>query len=160
MTKDKTVVAGMALLKGTAVAAVTAIKKMVGKFDEFGHELVDGRSMEPPLGYEPSKSIQDMIAEAVRGREVQKALAELGEETFEDADDFNVGDDLDPTSPHEAYFEPITEDQLADLVRRGYVVPQEPPPKPLAAAPAAAEPPKGAEPPPAPTPPVGAVKPS
>lgn len=157
--KDK-VVAGMALLKGTAVLAGLAVKKAVGKFDELGQELVDGRSMEPPVGYEPSKSIQEMIAEAVRGREIQRAMHEAGAETFEEADDFNVGDDFDPTSPHEAYFEPITADQVEDLHRRGYIVLEDAtPPKPLATPQAAPEPPKGAGAPPAPTPPVGAGNP-
>jgi hypothetical protein len=163
MSKDKTIVAGMAILKGTATAVATVLKKTFGKFDADGAELVDGRSMEPPVGYEPSKSIQEMIAEAVRGREIQRELHEAGAETFEEADDFNVGDDFDPTSPYEAIFEPITEAQVRDLERRGYIViknAEEPPPKPLATPQASPEPPKAAGAQPAPTPPVGAVNPS
>lgn len=157
MSVKEKVVAGMALLKGTASLAVTAVKKAVSKFDELGQELVDGRSMEPPVGYEPSDDIATLIQRAVRGYAVQKEMAESGAETFDEADDFNVGDDFDPTSPYEAYFEPITEEQVRDLERRGYIVLQDAPPKPTPAAPAAGEPPKAAEPLQSPAPPAGAA---
>lgn len=137
-TSSKKFVAGMALLKGTAVRAVSAIKKAVDKFNEFGEELVDGRSMEPPLGFEPSESLAEMINRAVRNHAVQQAIADSGGETFEESEDFNVGDDFDPTSPYEAYFEPITEAEFDRLTQAGYEFREPAPPaKPLTAPPGA-----------------------
>lgn len=118
---------GMALLKGTAVAVVSAVKKSILKFDSAGLELVDGRPMEPPLGYEPSVSLHEQIAMAVRNHAVQEAIKAAGGETFEEAEDFDVGDDFDPTSPYEAYFEPITERDVDRLVHAGFIVKGEPP---------------------------------
>lgn len=160
--KDK-VVAGMAILKGTAVAVATAVKKSVGRFTDDGMELVDGRAMEPPVGYQETKSIADMIAEAVRGREIQREMHEAGHETFEEADDFDVGDDFDPTSPYEAFFEPITEADLRKLAAAGYIVVKdkpEPPPKPLATPQASPEPPQAAGAKPGSAPPAEPVTPS
>lgn len=125
------IIAGMALLKGTAVRAASALKKVVDKFNEFGEELVDGRSMEPPLGFEPSESLHEMINRAVRDRAVQQAIADAGGETFDEAEDFDVGDDLDPMSPYEAYFEPISEKEFDRLIQAGYEFREPaPPPKP------------------------------
>lgn len=126
----KPVVAGMAILKGTAQAAVTAAKKWLGKFDKDGNELVDGRSLEPPLGYEPAESLADMIARAVRSHAVQELARAQGDETFEESEDFDVGDDFDPTSPYEAFFEPITEAEFNRLRDAGFTFPGEPTPKP------------------------------
>lgn len=151
-------VAGMALLEGTATRAVSAVKKAIAKFNPFGEELVDGRSMEPPLGFEPSESLHEMINRAVRSHAIQNAIKEAGGETFEESEDFDVGDDFDPTSPYEAYFEPITEREFNKLKAAGYTfeVPAAPPPKPTTpgASPVPSVPPAAA-PLPAETPPAG-----
>lgn len=79
-------------------------KRHEGRFDEYGRELVDSRPMEPPVGYEPSPSIAEMIQRMVQSERIKAELAAAGEETFEEADDFDVGDDYDPSSPYEERF--------------------------------------------------------
>lgn len=127
---SKKIIDTMAILKGTAERVVSVVKKAVGKFNEFGEELVDGRAMEPPMGYVPSLSLAEQIANAVRNHAVQQAIADAGGETFEESEDFDVGDDFDPTSPYEAYFEPITERELEKLVKAGFEFPAAPPAEP------------------------------
>lgn len=145
MSVGKKVVAGMALIAGTATRAASVVKKRLEKFNDHGEELVDGRSMEPPLGYEPSESLAEQIARAVRSHAIQQAIADAGGETEEEANDFDVGDDFDPTSPYEAYFEPITESEFDRLIKSGrFTFPREPSPEPLATPQASPEPPKGA----------------
>lgn len=137
----KTEFHGMAILEGLVEKAITVAKKQVAKFRN-GLELVDGRAMEPPLGYEPSESLHEMINRAVRDRAIQQAIADAGGETFEESEDFDVGDDLDPTSPYEAFFEPISEAEFDRLTRAGYKFYDgpEPPAKPPSGV-------QGAEPP-------------
>lgn len=130
MSLPKKIVAGMAILKGTAERAATAVKKSIGKFTDEGEELVDGRSMEPPLGYQPSESLAEQIARAVRSHAVQQAIVDAGGETEEEANDFDVGDDFDPTSPYEAHFEPITESEFNRLLAAGYTFNEEPSTRP------------------------------
>lgn len=154
MSLTKKVVAGMAILKGTAERAVSLAKKSVEKFNADGEELVDGRSMEPPLGYVPSESLAEQIARAVRSHAVQQAIADSGGETEEEANDFNVGDDFDPTSPYEAYFEPITEGEFDRLLKAGFTFPEEPATSP----PKASIPPGSSDPPGTQPPPVAAPK--
>ena len=140
LAKADKVISGLALIAGTAVAAVSAVKKTLAKFNERGEELVDGRSVEPPVGYERTIPLAEQIAAAVRAEAFKKAVQDAGGETFDEAEDFDVGDDFDPTSPYEAFFEPITEDRIEELVKGGYIVREHPAPKPPAepAAPPAA----------------------
>ena len=71
-----------------------------------GHELVDDTPMSPPIGYRPTPSMIDHIRNMVRSELLRREAEEAGFETFEEADDFEVGDDYDPTSPYEETFEP------------------------------------------------------
>lgn len=52
---------------------------------------------------------RDSLGERVRAAILSEKLArealEAGQETFDEADDFNVGDDYDPSSPYEEVFE-------------------------------------------------------
>nr|DAV46553.1 MAG TPA: hypothetical protein [Microviridae sp.] len=153
MSVSRKVVAGMAILKGTAERAFSVVKRSVDKFNELGEELVDGRSMEPPLGYVPSESLAEQIARAVRSYALAKEVSDAGGETLEEADDFDVGDDFDPSSPYEAYFEPITERELERLIQAGFSFPSEPATNP----PQAVNGPGSPNPPSVPPAPVAAV---
>jgi len=64
-----------------------------------GHEQLDPKPMQPPLGYKKAPSLSEQIRQQV----LAAKLAELDhlEETEEEADDFDVDDDLGPYSPHE-----------------------------------------------------------
>lgn len=70
-----------------------------------GLELPNPVPLEPPLGYFDAVPIHIQIREMIQG-ELSRRAAEAGEETFEEADDFDVDDDQDPMSPWELEYEP------------------------------------------------------
>lgn len=153
--KVKKIIDTLALIAGTAQVVSSAVKKAVGKFNERGEELVDGRPMEPPLGHVETIPLAEQIAQAVRAAAFQKAISEAGGETFEESEDFDVGDDFDPSSPYEAFFEPITEREFDRLAAAGYIVKREEPAVP--APPAATPPASGPGSQPTPSSPPGSV---
>lgn len=68
--------------------------------NEKGHEVLDNTPVAKPVGWRPPLTMQEQIQRFVR-EELSRRAAEAGEESFEDADDFEVGDDYDPRSPYE-----------------------------------------------------------
>lgn len=70
------------------------------RYDEQGRELPDPTPVEIPVGFQRPESLQEQIKRLVRTELSAQAQAE-GFESFEEADDFEVGDDYDPSSPHE-----------------------------------------------------------
>lgn len=60
----------------------------------------------PPLGYIKQPSITERIRDMVRSEHLRLAAESAGAETFEEANDFDVGDDYDPSSPYEEVFDP------------------------------------------------------
>lgn len=82
-----------------------------------GREYVDEQPVEWPLGVSVPESLEQKIARMVRVGVSQHAH-DVGAETFDEADDFDVQEDDGPTSPHE-----LDDDQLQimrdlDAVRR------------------------------------------
>ena len=73
--------------------------------DDIGRELPDPRPVQPPVGYKKQPSMFELIREAT-AREVALYAANREPETFEEADDFDVDDDIDPHSPWENEFDP------------------------------------------------------
>lgn len=71
----------------------------------------DGKEQPDSVPYAPTikggraLSIRENVLNIVRSEQFRKAMEEQGNETFEDADDFDVDDDYDPTSPYEEFFE-------------------------------------------------------
>lgn len=90
------------------------------KYDAQGRELPDPTPVEVPLGYRAPKPLQELIKDMIRVQMSQYAEAQ-GLETFEEADDFDVGDDLD--------FDPRSEYELSDEQEEFALapVPPEPP---------------------------------
>lgn len=119
--------------------------------DPAGFELPDPVPVAPPLGYIKQPSMFDIIRAQVQQQLSAIALAE-GFETFEEAEDFDVGDDFDPISPHEGVWElsaaEIRDALLAAQAQKRGVQGESPPavapeaPKEPPAEPKAAEPPK------------------
>lgn len=68
-------------------------------------EWPDPRPMSPPLGYIPETSLSEKIRQMVRSEHLRYAAMNSGMETFEEADDFDVDDDFDPSSPYEMFFD-------------------------------------------------------
>lgn len=75
-----------------------------------GSEICDSTPIETPLHINRPMSIAERVRSLVQG-ELSRRAAEQGHESFEEADDFDVGDDYDPTSPYEQNFD----QQLAPL---------------------------------------------
>lgn len=77
------------------------------ELDEKGREKVDGVPLAPPIGYRKEVSQTERIRNMIRSEHLRMAAELAGKETFEEADDFDVGDDLDPSSPYEVIFDPV-----------------------------------------------------
>jgi len=80
--------------------------------DKHGHEIPDPTPMAPPVGFMERPSMVDIIRNMVRSEALRQAAEQSGSETFEDADDFEVGDDYDPSSPYEDQFDPVPISEL------------------------------------------------
>lgn len=74
-------------------------------FEGSRHEILSAIPVAPPVGYKKQPSMVDHIRGLVRSEHLRHAAASAGAETFEEADDFEVGDDYDPTSPYEGDFD-------------------------------------------------------
>lgn len=75
--------------------------------DEHGREMPDPTPIAPPVGYNRQPSLAEQIRAMVRSERLRQEAEAQGFETFEEADDFDVGDDLDPSSPYEEVFDPL-----------------------------------------------------
>ncbi|AXH74307.1 MAG: hypothetical protein [Microviridae sp.] len=76
----------------------------MSKLDSKGWEIPDQTPVAIPAHikfYDTRDSIRDMIR-----AELSREARENGFETWEESDDFDVGDDYDPTSPYEEQFDP------------------------------------------------------
>lgn len=71
-----------------------------------GSEIPDPRPVQLPVGFERPESIQDLIRRLVTDRQIRDDLASSDIESFDEADDFDVMDDIPPTSPYEENFDP------------------------------------------------------
>lgn len=80
-----------------------------------GAEIPDSTPLAPPVGYERQPSLAEQIRAMIVGEKLRAEVEAAGAETFEEADDFDVGDDYDPTSPYEANFDPMTPEERAAL---------------------------------------------
>lgn len=106
--------------------------------DDYGREVLDPTPMAPPIGYRPQATMVDIIHAQIRSAQLAKEAQEAGFETFEEADDFDVDDDFDPSSPYEEMFDPApprrrfetAEEQLGrrkDRPARPQMAPEGPP---------------------------------
>lgn len=116
-----------------------------GFLNAAGHEVPDPTVVEPPLGYIQQPDLMTLMRQMIT-RQISD-IADANEfETFEEADDFDVDDDVDYSSPYELYFDPAPgtpKGPPEDLTRRdpnapppppveGEILPPEPPPAPEA----------------------------
>lgn len=113
-----------------------------------GKEFPNPVPMESPIGFVPMKPLHEQIREMVL-REIGSQAEINGMETPEEADDFEVGDDFDPSSPWELDFEPdqpwpgnraVVQAEKDAIASRGEGGAEPPPDKPIAAEPPPAKP--------------------
>lgn len=81
------------------------VKKIIslidGRHDSFGKEHLDNTPVEVPLGYDRPETTEEIIARMIRADDFRRASERHGVESFEEANDFRVGDDYDPKSEYE-----------------------------------------------------------
>lgn len=75
------------------------------RYDEKGVFYPDPTPIAPPVGYVRSPTIAEQIRTMVRSEQLRAVADASGMDTFEEADDFDIGDDYDPRSPWEEQFE-------------------------------------------------------
>lgn len=73
------------------------------------HETPDPTPVAAAIGYKREPSLAEKVRNMVRSEQLRLAAEAAGAETFEEADDFEVGDDYDPRSPYEIDFDPPVE---------------------------------------------------
>lgn len=97
-----------------------------------GFEVPDPMPAAAPAGFKRPETLAEQVQRLVRGAISRQAEAQ-GVETFEEADDFDVGDDFDPTTPYETMFDPVLQREITPdewrrneaLYRKEYVQKQE-----------------------------------
>lgn len=83
---------------------------------EDGHFVPDPTPMAPPVGYKKQPSMVEIVREMVRSERLAQEVAARGAETFEESEDFEVGDDPDQlTSGWENDYDP----PVAELLKAG-----------------------------------------
>lgn len=73
----------------------------MAKYDKDHYEVPDKTPVELPIGAQRPESLEQMIARMVQNKFVQAEMQDKGLETFEEADDFEVGENTEFTSEHE-----------------------------------------------------------
>lgn len=92
--------------KAHELLAKIAGKNIKGRrYDEAGRYYPDPTPIAPPIGYVKSPTISEQIRSMIRSEHLKQAAEASGMDTFEEADDFDVGDDYDPRSPWEEQFD-------------------------------------------------------
>lgn len=74
--------------------------------DENGHEIPDQTRLEVPLGFKRPETLAEQVQRLVR-HSVSEYAALHGAETFDEADDLELEDDFDPSTPYEVEFDPV-----------------------------------------------------
>lgn len=84
-------------------------KKLLGrgKFED-GSEHPDPVPLAPPIGYVEQPNLWEQMRAMIRSEQLKQLAEAAGAETFEEADDFDVEDEIEPNSPYEMeeIFEP------------------------------------------------------
>lgn len=92
--------------------------------DSNGNEIPDPTPMQPPVGFVRQDPIAVRMREMIIGHKLAEEARLAGQETFEEADDFAVGDDWEQEkhSPYEADFDHMTDQERAALSTSGRAV--------------------------------------
>lgn len=82
--------------------------EVISSLDDKGREILDTTPIAPPIGFREHPSMAEVIRDMVRSERLRQEAEAAGVETFEEADDFDVGDDddFDPSTPYENDFDP------------------------------------------------------
>lgn len=78
------------------------------RYDENGREIPDPTKPEVPLGFKHPETLAEQVHRLVRSAQLREMAEAAGHESFEQADDFDIGEDYDPRSPYEEVFDPTS----------------------------------------------------
>lgn len=88
------------------------------QYNEKGEELPDPTPLALPVGFTRPPTLSELVARLVLDPATQRELNDAGIETEEEANDFDVEDEIpDPTSPYQREDSVVT---AADEIRNGY----------------------------------------
>lgn len=87
------------------------------KLTSSGAEINNDPPVAVPANYKRPLTLAEQVRLMCRTQLSQMAANE-GQETWEEADDFDVGDDYDPSSPHELIFDPELGKELPQEIKR------------------------------------------
>jgi len=88
---------------------------IISDLDERGAEVLDKTPIAPPIGYNKTKSMMEIVREMVVSEKLAMDARSAGYETFEESEDFDVDDDFDPSTPYENDFDPTIPELRAAL---------------------------------------------
>jgi hypothetical protein len=91
--------------KSTKKRKMLKAPKLVQKLLKCGSEKPDPKPMNIPVGFKKPQNLKEQIHQMIKNERLIHEMEAAGMETFEDADDFDIGDDYDPTSPYEMDFD-------------------------------------------------------
>lgn len=83
----------------------------VARLNARGHEIPDPDPMVMPAGFRRPETLAEQVQRLVRTH-ISREAAEAGAETFEESEDFDVDDDMEPTTPYETFFDPVLGKEL------------------------------------------------
>lgn len=83
-----------------------------------GQFIPDPTPVAPPIGYVKTQSVFERVREMVRSEQLRQEAIALEMETFEEADDFDTGEDDDPSTPYEEFFDGLNSIEILDPRRR------------------------------------------
>lgn len=85
--------------------AMSKNRDNVPVLNDQGDEMVSSKPMSASLKVQRRESIEEMLARLIRSEDHRRALQSADIETFDEADDFDVNDDMDLSSPYEEDFD-------------------------------------------------------
>lgn len=84
------------------------------QLDKNGHEIPSQETSRMPLTMKRPETLTEQVQRLVR-TSVSAYAANQGDETFEESEDFDIGDDFDPSTPYETYFDPVLQKELTPV---------------------------------------------
>lgn len=97
------------------------LRKKVQEISKRFFEPFDPKPVAIPVGFKRPPTLQEQIQQMIR-TQISAQAAMNGQESFEEAEDFDVDDDFDPMSPWEQDFEAeaIVQEKLQAKKRRPF----------------------------------------
>lgn len=92
--------------------------KTKNKYNKNGEEIMDPTPTAVPINFKHPPTLADQVKRLVRSEQLRIAAEKMGKDTFEEANDFDVGDDFDPAeelTPHE--IQALEGDELAHMIK-------------------------------------------